>query len=84
VWFRNMTRYTEFFGEQGPYAQCYGFNSIFFCSGLTAGPIIGGTLRDSIGYEDMNAVATAISGATAVLSFVFIGGTPKFFSRAKQ
>jgi len=41
-------------------------------------------LRDSIGYEDMNAVATTISGATAVLSFVFIGGSPKFFSRAKQ
>ena len=69
-----------FFGEQGPYAQLYGFNSIFFCAGLTAGPILGGSLRDSIGYGNMNAVAAAISGIIAVLSFIFIGGTPKFLS----
>jgi MFS family permease len=74
----------EFFGEQGPYAQLYGFNSIFFCAGLTAGPILGGALRDSIGYGNMNAVAAAISGIIAVLSFVFIGGTPKFLSMKRR
>jgi hypothetical protein len=71
----------DFFGEQGPYAQLYGFNSIFFCAGLTAGPILGGAPRDSIGYGNMNAVAAAISGIIAALSFIFIGGTPKLLSR---
>lgn len=74
----------KFFGEQGPYAQLYGFNSIFFCAGLTAGPILAGALRDSIGYGNMNAVAAAMSGGIAVLSFVFIGGTPKFLRRKRR
>ena len=74
----------EFFPEQGPYAQLYGFHSIFFCAGLTAGPILGGALRDSIGYGNMNAVAAAVAGVTAILSFVFIGGTPRFMSKNKR
>jgi MFS family permease len=74
----------KFFREQGPYAQLYGFNSIFFCAGLTVGPILAGALRDSIGYGNMNAVAAAMSGGIAVLSFVFIGGTPKFLRRKRR
>jgi MFS family permease len=71
----------EFFGAQGPYAQLYGFNSIFFCAGLTAGPILGGALRDSIGYGNMDTVAAATSGIIAALSFVFIGSKPKLLSK---
>jgi MFS family permease len=40
----------DFFGENGPYAQLYGFTSVFFCAGLTVGPLVGGALRDSVGY----------------------------------
>lgn len=63
------------FGENGPYAQLYGFNSLFFCAGLTIGPVVAGALKDSIGYGNMNLVFAVLSAATAVLSFLVIGGT---------
>ncbi|KAK7953860.1 MFS general substrate transporter [Apiospora saccharicola] len=66
-----------FFGANGPYAQLYGFNSMFFCAGLTLGPIISGTLRDSIGYGNMNAVLAGAAGFTAVVSFLVVGGKPR-------
>lgn len=69
-----------FFGKNGPYAELYGFNSLFFCGGMTAGPLVSGVLRDTIGYGNMSAVFALISGITAVLSFFFIGGKPKFIS----
>lgn len=65
-----------FFGENGPYAQLYGFQSLTFSAGLTLGPVLSGTLRDSIGYGNMNAVFAAIAGLTAFLSFIYIGGKP--------
>ncbi len=67
----------EFFGKNGPYAQLYGLNSLVFSAGLTVGPVLSGTLRDSIGYGNMNLVVALFSGVTAILSFVFIGGKPK-------
>ena len=71
----------EFFGEQGPYAQLYGLNSMVFSAGLTLGPLISGGLRESIGYGNMNAVVAAICAVTAVASFCFIGGKPKILRR---
>ncbi|POR32384.1 Putative MFS-type transporter C18.02 [Tolypocladium paradoxum] len=69
-----------FFGQNGPYAQLYGFNSVFFFAGLTVGPILSGVLRDSIGYGNMAAVFAAVSGITAILSFLIVGGKPKIWS----
>lgn len=71
----------KLFGDNGPYAQLYGFTSLIFSLGLTVGPVLSGTLRDSIGYGNMNAVVAAISAATAGLSFLYIGGKPKFMKR---
>jgi len=65
-----------FFGKNGPYAQLYGFNSLFFCGGLTVGPVLAGALKDSFGYGDMNLVFAVLSGVTALLSFFIIGGRP--------
>lgn len=67
-----------FFGANGPYAQLYGFNSLFFSAGLTIGPIVAGALRDGIGYGNMNLVFAVISAVTAVLSFFVIGGKPRW------
>lgn len=39
-------RNPEFFGEQGPYAQLYGCNSMVFSLGLSVGPVIAGGLAD--------------------------------------
>jgi MFS family permease len=68
----------DFFGKNGPYAQLYGLNSLVFSSGLTIGPILSGTLRNSIGYGNMSLVVAALSAMTAVLSFIYIGGTPRW------
>lgn len=67
------------FGENGPYAQLYGFNSLVFSSGLTIGPLLSGVLRDTVGYGNMNLVVAGISAVTAVLSYLYIGGRPKLF-----
>lgn len=66
------------FGDNGPYAQLYAFNSLVFSAGLTIGPILSGSLRDAVGYGNMNAVVAALSALTAVLSFFYVGGGPKW------
>ncbi|KAI5923025.1 major facilitator superfamily domain-containing protein [Camillea tinctor] len=66
-----------FFGENGPYAQLYGFNSIFYNAGLATGPILAGYLKGSLGYGNMNLVFAVISGITATLSFFIVGGKRK-------
>ena len=71
----------DFFGKNGPYAQLYSFNSLVFSAGLTIGPLLSGALRNAIGYGNMNAVVAVMSGITAVLSFVFIGGKPNILQR---
>lgn len=73
-----------FFGENGPYAQLYGLNSLVFSAGLTVGPVVSGALRDSIGYGDMNLVVAIVCAVTATLSFVFIGGTPKILLKKER
>jgi MFS family permease len=82
-----VQRYDEanpgLFGENGPYAQLYAFNSLVFSAGLTIGPILSGGLRDAIGYGNMNVVVAAISALTALLSFFFIGGNPRLLTRWK-
>lgn len=66
----------EFFGEQAPYAQLYGLNSMVFSLGLTVGPALAGELKQTLGYGNMNAVLAAVSFVTAVLCFVWLGGKP--------
>jgi len=73
----------EFFGEQGPYAQLYGLNSMVFSLGLTVGPELAGELKQSIGYGNMNAVLAVISGLTAVLCYFFLGGKPRWVVGSK-
>ncbi|KAK4935081.1 hypothetical protein LTR66_015507 [Elasticomyces elasticus] len=67
----------DFFGEDGPYAQLYGLNSMVFSAGLTLGPELAGELKQVIGYGNLNAVLASICAVTAVLCFVFIGGKPR-------
>jgi MFS family permease len=62
-----------FFGENGPYAQIFGFNSLCFFLGLTIGPIAGGALRDAFGYQFMGPVFAVISGISSVLAHIYIG-----------
>ncbi|KAJ9664553.1 hypothetical protein H2198_000204 [Neophaeococcomyces mojaviensis] len=73
-----------FFGENGPYAQLYGFQSLTFSAGLAIGPVLAGTLRDNIGYGNMNAVFAGIAGVTAILSLIFIGGRPKSLEKVAR
>ncbi|ROW11115.1 hypothetical protein VMCG_00952 [Cytospora schulzeri] len=73
----------DFFGEQGPYAQLYGLNSMVFSLGLAVGPALAGGLKQRLGYGNMNLVLAAISLATAVLCFVWLGGKPRFLTRQR-
>lgn len=71
----------EFFGPYPPYAQLYGLNSMVFSAGLTVGPLISGSLKDNIGYGNMNLVLAVFCLFTAVVSFIFIGGKPKILRK---
>jgi Major Facilitator Superfamily len=62
-----------YFGEQGPYAQLYGLNSMVVSAGYAFGPMIAGTLKETIGYGNMNAVMAGISLVTGVLSWLYVG-----------
>ncbi|EXJ69047.1 uncharacterized protein A1O5_07982 [Cladophialophora psammophila CBS 110553] len=72
------------FGQHGPYAQLYGFNSLVFSAGLTIGPVLSGSLRDSIGYANMNVVVACTAGITAMLSFLFVGGPPRMLRKKAE
>ncbi|KAK1088227.1 hypothetical protein LTR33_000650 [Friedmanniomyces endolithicus] len=74
----------EWFGENGPYAQLYGLNSMVFSAGLTLGPELAGEFKQRVGYGNMTAVLAGICAVTAVLCFVFIGGRPKMLSWRKR
>lgn len=65
------------FGEQGPYAQLYGLNSMVFSLGLSIGPVLAGGLRDRINYGNMNAVLAGVSGITALACYIWLGGKPR-------
>lgn len=67
----------EFFGDQGPYSQMYGVSSMLFSAGLALGPLIAGTLKDRLGYGNMNAVLAGICALTAIMCFLFLGGKPR-------
>lgn len=73
----------DFFGEEGPYAQLYGLNSMVFSAGLTLGPELAGELKEAIGYGNMNAVLAGVCLVTSILCFVYIGGKPKCLSKMK-
>lgn len=73
-----------FFGANGPYAQLYGCNSMVFSAGLTVGPLLSGALRDKIGYGHMNLAVAGLALITAVLSFIYVGGTPESLKRLKR
>lgn len=63
----------DIFSEGAPWAQLYGINSMVFSGGLTVGPLVAGTLREKIGYGNMNAVLAGVCAVTAVLAALYIG-----------
>ncbi|KAK6599268.1 MFS amine [Botrytis cinerea] len=71
----------ELFGEKGPYAQLYALNSMVFSAGFTFGPVLAGSLRESIGYGNMNAVVAGMCAVVAALCFGYLGGAPRCMSR---
>lgn len=71
----------ESFGHQGPYAQLYGINSMVFSLGLTVGPLVSGSLKDAVGYGNMNLFIAALCLVTAMLSFIYIGGKPSMLRK---
>lgn len=73
----------DLFGANGPYAQLYGINSMVFSAGLTVGPLIAGSLKDAVGYGNMNLVLAALCLLTAILSFIYVGGKPSILKKRR-
>ena len=73
----------DLFAPNGPYAQLYGINSMVFSLGLTVGPLISGSLKDSIGYGNMNMVVASVCLLTAILSFIYVGGKPTMLKKRR-
>ncbi len=71
----------EFFGANGPYAQLYAINSMVFSFGLAVGPLVSGSLKEAVGYGNMNIVIAVLCLITSVLSFVYIGGKPNILRK---
>ena len=71
----------DFFGANGPYATLYAINSMVFSAGLTLGPLLSGSLKEAVGYGNMNSVVAALCLVTSILSFVYVGGKPKILER---
>lgn len=66
---------SKLFKDQTPYGQLYGINSMIWSGGLTVGPLIAGSLRESIGYGNMNAAMAGLCGFTTLLAIIFIRGS---------
>jgi len=67
----------EFFGENGPYAQLYGLNSMVFSLGCTVGPLLAGWLKNLWSYGNMNSGLAGICLVSAVTSWLYLGTAPK-------
>lgn len=65
------------FHEGPPYAQLFGINSMLFSGGLTVGPLVAGSLKEKIGYGNMNAVLASVCGITAIFSGLFLNRKQK-------
>ncbi|KAI0197709.1 MFS general substrate transporter [Astrocystis sublimbata] len=63
------------FGDRPPSGSLFGIYLAAFGAGSAIGPVVAGALRTSIGYGNMNAVLAVISGATAIIAYVFLGRT---------
>ncbi|KAK6499006.1 hypothetical protein TWF481_011575 [Arthrobotrys musiformis] len=73
------------FGPNGGYSRTYSLSGLSFSIGLLAGPLISGTLADSIGYYQMNIVLASISVAVGMTAFAFLGGKDSLdIDRARQ
>ena len=62
----------RFFDKSGPFAQMYGFNTLFLFAGLTVGPIVGGQLRSAFGFQVMLMAMAGFSAVVSILTFLFM------------
>lgn len=59
-------------GSKGPYGQLFGLNFLVFNLGLTVGSVVGGDLRNVIGYGNMYAFVAGICGISAVAAHTWL------------
>lgn len=62
----------DIFGDNGPYSQLFGFNSLYFFAGLAVGPVVGGALREHFGYGLTGVALGLFSFVTAIMSFFIL------------
>ncbi|KAF3136172.1 hypothetical protein TWF703_005817 [Orbilia oligospora] len=62
------------FGPNGGYSRTYSLSGLSFSTGLVVGPLLSGTLTESIGYYRMNMVLATVSVTVGIIAFSFLGG----------
>lgn len=80
---RYHKRNPELFGANGAHAQLFAMNSMIFNAGLTVGPLVSGSLKDNVGYGNMNLVMAAVCLVASVLSSIYIGGKPSILRKVR-
>lgn len=72
----------ELFKEEGgPFAKLYAVNSMAFSAGLTIGPVVGGWLRERIGWGNMLGVVAGYSAVVGLVCWFYLGGGPPSWKR---
>lgn len=66
-----------------PYAQAYGLYNVAFSGGAMLGPIMGGLIRDEVGWPTVGWVLGLVTGVTAMTQAVWVGG-PLIFRRNRS
>lgn len=63
------------FGDQGPFALVFAWNSVVLNAGFALGPMMAAWLIDLLGYWGMNACMSCMCVVVGVLCFFFMGDT---------
>ena len=54
-----------------------------FSAGLTLGPLVSGSLKEKVGYGNMNLVLAIFCLIASALSFVYVGGKPRILRKMR-
>lgn len=66
----------ELFGPNGQYGQVSSVTGLVYNAGTALGAVLAGTLKNAVGYGNMNLVTAALALVTALLGFFYTSAKP--------
>jgi MFS family permease len=64
-----------------PYAQTYGLYNIALATGCMVGPILGGVVKASLGWEAVGPILSVVTFLAGISQLIWTGGTLKCFEK---